>query len=351
MKVDGGNAPDIAFFPQPGLLNRFVRSGDALPLPDRVSERAEEGWDADWLSYASHGGDLYGTPLGANIKSFVWYSPRFFADNGYETPETWDELIELSDRIAGDGVKPWCAGIESGEATGWPVTDWLENVMLSEHGPEVYDQWVDHDIPFNDPRVAGALDRVDEVLRNPDYVNGPFGGVGSIATTSSQDAGLPILDEECGMYLMGSFYAAQWPDGVEIAEDGDVFAFNFPVIDEEIGTPVLGGGEWVAAFDDRPEVVAVQEYLATVDYANRRAEAGAWFSAHKDLDLARLHNPNDRFAAELLRDPDTVFRWDGSDYMPAAVGSGTFWRGMTNWINDGDTGDVLDFVEESWPRE
>ncbi len=351
VKVDGGNAPDIAFFPQPGLLQRFAESGDALPAPAGVSERAQEGWDTDWLSYATHDDQLFGTPLGANVKSLVWYSPEFFNDHGYRVPRTWDEMLALSDEIADDGVTPWCAGIESGEATGWPVTDWLENVMLSEHGPEVYDQWVEHQIPFDDPRVVESLDRAGEVLLNPDRVNGPFGGVGSIATTSSQDAGQPVLEGECAMYLMGSFYAAQWPDGVDIAEDGEVFAFNFPAIDEGVDTPVLGGGEWVAAFDDRPEVVAVQEYLTTADYANRRAAEGAWFSAHHDLDLDRLDNPNDRFAAELLRDPDTVFRWDGSDAMPAAVGSGTLWRALTNWVNGTGTEEALGYVEQSWPRE
>ncbi|WP_067971995.1 ABC transporter substrate-binding protein [Nocardiopsis trehalosi] len=345
VKVDGGNAPDIAIFPQPGLLARFVESGDALALPAPVRERAEEGYSEDWLGYVTHGGELYGTPFGANVKSIVWYSPRFFAAEGYEVPETWDAMVELSDRMVDDGFTPWCAGIESGEATGWPVTDWLENAVLREHGPEVYDQWVAHEIPFDDPRIVDSLDRVGDILRNPEYV----GDVQSIATTSQQDAGLPILDEECGMYLIGSFYSSNWPEGTDISEDGDVFTFNLPAIDEEVGTPVLGGGEFAAAFADRPEVVAVQEYLASADYADRRARAGSWFSAHRELDLEALHNPHDRFGAELLREPGTDFRWDGGDSMPAAVGSGTFWRGMTNWINGDGTGEVLAYVEQSWP--
>lgn len=350
VRVDGGNAPDIAFFPQPGLLERFATAGDAKPLPDPVRKRAEEGYPKDWLSYATHDGDLYGTPLGANVKSFVWYSPKLFAKEGYEVPQTWDELLKLSDTMAETDVKPWCAGIESGEATGWPATDWVENVMLRENGPEVYDQWVAHEIPFDDPKVERTLDRVDEIWRNPDYVNAGFGDVKSIVTTSSQDAGMPVAEQECGMHLMGTFYAANWSEDTEISEDGDVFAFNLPPIDESVGTPVLGGGEFTAAFAERPEVVAVQEYLATVDYADRRAQAGSWFSAHQDLDLEALENPNDRLAAELLRDPDTVFRWDGADIMPAAVGSGTFWKGMTNWLNGDDTDEVLSYVEKSWPE-
>ncbi|GAB3210475.1 ABC transporter substrate-binding protein [Marinactinospora thermotolerans] len=349
VKVDGGNAPDLAFFPQPGLLARFAQSGDAIALPESVRANAESGWSEDWLNYATVDGELYGTPLGANVKSFVWYSPGLFSDNGYATPTTWDELIEISDAMVEDGIKPWCAGIESGDATGWPATDWVENIMLREHGPEVYDQWVDHEIPFDDPAVAEALDRVDSILRNPDYVNGGHGEVQSIATTSFQDAGTPILDRQCGMYLMGSFYAAQWPEGTTVAEDGDVYAFNLPPIQEEHGTPVLGGGEFIGAFADRPEVVAVQEYLSTVEYANSRASLGSWFSAHRDLDLDLLEAPTDRLGAETLRDSEAVFRFDGSDMMPASVGAGTFWRGMTNWINGDETEETLAYIEESWP--
>ncbi|RCV52309.1 ABC transporter substrate-binding protein [Marinitenerispora sediminis] len=347
--VDGGNAPDLAFFPQPGLLERFASAGDLLPLPDPVREQAEAGFSEDWLNYTTVDGEMYGVPLGANVKSFVWYSPSYFADNGYEVPETWDDMIELSDAIVEAGDKPWCAGIESGDATGWPATDWVENVMLRENGPDVYDQWVSHEIPFDDEAVVDALDRVDTILRNPDYVNGGYGDVQSIATTAFQEAGLPILENQCAMHMMGSFYAANWPEGTEVGEDGDVFAFNMPPIDPEIGTPVLGGGEFVGAFSDRPEVVAFQEYLATAGFADSRASEGAWISAHQDLDLDTLQAPTDRLGAEVLRDPDAVFRFDGADIMPAAVGAGTFWRGMVNWINGDSTEETLTYIEDSWP--
>src|SRR5690606_16186453 len=222
VKVDGGNAPDIGIFPQPGLLARFVESGDALPLPEGARERAEQGWTEDWLSYVEHDGELYGTPQGANVKSLVWYSPEDFAEHGYEIPRTWDEMIELSDAMAEDGIKPWCAGMESGEATGWPATDCLEHAALREHGPAAYHQGIEREIPFDDPEIVGALDRVDGILRNPDYVNGGHGDVKSIATTSQQDAGLPVYEGECGQYMMGSFYAANWPEETDISEDGDI---------------------------------------------------------------------------------------------------------------------------------
>src|SRR5690625_722633 len=123
VRLQSGQAPDIAFIPQPGLLRTLVRDyGDLIvPAPQEVQDNVAEFYTEEWGDYSSVEGTLYAAPLGANVKSFVWYSPGSFADAGYEIPETWDELIALSDQIVEDGGVPWCAGIESGEATGWPA--------------------------------------------------------------------------------------------------------------------------------------------------------------------------------------------------------------------------------------
>src|SRR6187401_1623755 len=128
-----------------------------------------------------------------------------FADNGWEIPQTWDDMLALSDTIAATGIKPWCAGIESGDATGWPATDWLEDVMLRTAGPDVYDQWVNHEIPFNDPQVLEALETVGGILKNPDYVNGGLGDVQSIATVAWNEAANPIPDQQCFLHRAANF--------------------------------------------------------------------------------------------------------------------------------------------------
>lgn len=309
---------------------------------------AEQNYSADWLKYSTVNGQLYGAPLGSNVKSFVWYSPKTFKEKGWTVPTTWDDMIKLSDQIAASGTKPWCAGIESGDATGWPATDWIEDVLLRTGGPDVYDKWTTHEIPFNDPQVADALNRAGSILKNEKYVNGGFGGVKSIATTSFQEGGTPITAGKCALHRQASFYANQWPEGTKVAEDGDVFAFYFPAIDPSKGKPVLGGGEFVAAFADRPEVQAVQTYLASGEYANSRAKIGDWVSANKKLDLNNVPNPVDKLSVGILQDEKTVFRFDGSDLMPAAVGAGTFWKGMVAWINGKDTTAVLNDIEGSW---
>ena len=355
VRVKGGNAPDIAYLPQPGLLKTMVETGKVKEAPAEVVANVDKNMP-DFKGYGTVNGTFYAAPLGANVKSFVWYSPSAFADKGYEIPKTWDALMALTDKIATDNPggdsKPWCAGIESGDATGWTATDWLEDVMLRTAGPETYDKWVNHEIPFNDPAVADALAKVGAILKNDKYVNGGYGNVKTIATTAFGDAGLPILEGQCYMHRQASFYAANWPEGTKVAEDGDVWAFYLPSVDESTH-PVLGGGEFVAAFTDRPEVKAFQTYLASVEWANERAKtcgSGGCVTANKNADPNLLENPIDKLSAEQLTDKTATFRFDGSDLMPGAVGSGTFWKGMTDWIIGKDDKSTLDYIEQSWPK-
>ena len=358
VRVQAGTSPDIAFVPQPGLLGTLVRgTGSVKPVPPAVSANVDQYYPETFKSAGSVDGTLYAAPLGANVKSFVWYSPQAFAAKGYTVPTTWDEMVALSNRIVADGGKPWCAGIGSGEATGWPLTDWLEDTMLRENGPDVYDQWVTHAIPFNSPQVAAALDRVGSVLKNPDYVNGGLGDVSSIATTQFQDAGLPLLDETCYLHRQANFYAANFPEGTDISENGQIYAFPLPPIDPARPQTILVGAEFVAAFSDRPEVQAFQAYLSSPEWANEKARAGSalgqsgWVSANTGLDPTNLASPIDRLTAETLLNQDNTFRFDGSDLMPAAVGSASFWRGMTDWITGKSTGASLDYIEQSWPAQ
>ncbi len=353
VRVSGGNAPDIAYLPQPGLLATLVQdTGAVVPAPQQVATNVDQYYPETYREAGSVDGTLYAAPLGANVKSYVWYSPTAFAENGYTVPTTWDEMIALSDQIAATANTPWCAGIESGEATGWPLTDFLEDAMLREVGPEVYDQWVSHEIPFNDPQVAAALERVGSVLKNPAYV----GDVTAIATTTFSDAGLPILEGSCSMMRQANFYAANWPEGTDVSENGEVFAFPLPPIDPAADETILVGGEFVAAFNDRPEVAAFQAFLSSPEWANEKAKATTalgqtgWLSANSGLDTANLSSDIDISSVEILQDPEAVFRFDGSDLMPGSVGSGTFWTGMTNWITGASTADALTLVESSWPQ-
>ncbi|GEK80467.1 alpha-glucoside ABC transporter substrate-binding protein [Agrococcus baldri] len=350
VRVQGGNPPDLAIFPQPGLLASVVGTGSVLEAPEAVQANAQEFWTEDWQNYGTVDGTFYAAPLMASVKGFVWYSPSVWEENGWEVPTTLDELDELTATVAESDVTPWCVGFGSGEATGWPGTDWIEDYVLRLHGPEVYDQWITHEIPFNDPMIVEAMDRVGELIKNPDYVNGGIGDVSTIANTDFGEAGLPVMDGECAMHHQASFYEGFWSDdnSVEVAEDGDVWAFILPGTEAD-ASAVTGGGEFVGAFSDAEEVVAVQTYLSSAEWANSRVSLGGVISANSGLDPANASSPLLQSAVETLQDPETTFRFDGSDLMPGAVGSGTFWSGLIDWITGEETQSVLDQVESSWP--
>ena len=352
-RAQSGNLPDVAFIPQPGLLQTMVDTGKAVEASKSVSDEVDKYFGPDWKKYGSVDDVLYAAPLGANVKSYVWYSPKKFTEKGYKVPTTWDELMTLTQKIAADdpAAKPWCAGFGSGTATGWPGTDWLEDTLLRTAGKDVYDQWVAHKIPFNDPKVVEALGKDAAILKDPKFTNGGFGDPSTIASTTFQDGGQPILTGKCYMHRQASFYASNWPTGTKVAEDGDVWAFYLPSVDTS-SKPVLGGGEFVATFRDAPEVKAFAAFLASPDWANAKAKAteGGWVSANKGLDPANLKSPIDQQSAKILQDPAAVFRFDGSDMMPSAVGAGTFWTEMTNWIKGQDDKKTLDNIEQSWPK-
>ncbi len=352
VRARAGNPPDVAIVPQPGLLKQLVETGKVVEAPAETAANVDKFWGEDWKNYGTVNGKFYAAPLGANLKSLVWYSPAEFKEKGIEIPKTLDELKSVSDKLTEGGRKPWCAGIASGEATGWPVTDWMEDWMLRLSGPETYDKWVNHEIPFNGPESTAALNGVGEYLKNDKYVNGGLGGIDSIASTTFQDGGLPILDGTCSLHRQASFYAANWPEGTNVAEDGDVFAFYLPAKTED-SKPVLGGGEFIAAFNNRPEVVAFQNFLSSDTWANAKADAtpnGGWVSANKGLDPDKLVSPIDKLAAKTFQDENSVFRFDGSDQMPAAIGSNEFWKQATAWITGQDTQATVDNIEKAWPK-
>ncbi|MBO1418270.1 ABC transporter substrate-binding protein [Streptomyces sp. FH025] len=352
VRVAGGNAPDFAIIPQPGLLAQMVKSGKVVKPPAQTVAN-QDRWSPVWKTYGSVDGTFYAAPMSANMKSLVWYSPKTFKAAGYEVPKTWADLTALSERIAkAGGPKPWCGGIASGTATGWPATDWLEEAVLGTYGGEVYDQWVGHQVKFSDEKITTAMKTVADWMLNPAWVNGGYGDVKSIATTTFQDAGAPILTGKCAMLQQASFYEAMWPKGTKVGPDGDVFAFRLPAVNPSIANPVEGGGEFLTAFSGRPEVQAVQNYLSSSDWASSRVRtATGWVSANQGVDKSLYTDPIDQLSAAALTDPGATFRFDASDLMPAAIGSGQEWKSLTAWFAEGQSiQKTAADIDAAWPK-
>ncbi|HEV7193999.1 MAG TPA: ABC transporter substrate-binding protein [Jatrophihabitantaceae bacterium] len=351
VQVQGGSPPNLAIIPQPGLLAQMVKTG-SVKAPPAGTVANEANWNAAWKSYGTVNGTFYAAPMSANMKSLVWYSPKTFTAHGWTVPTTWADLMTLSGKIAAAGIKPWCGGISSGTATGWPATDWLEEAVLGTYGGQVYDDWISHKVKFSDSQIKTAMQTVAGYMQNPAWVNGGHGDVKSIATTTFQDAGLPIPKGKCGMLQQASFYEAQWPKGTTVSDSGDVFAFYLPAVNSSVQTPVEGGGEFLTAFSSDGATQAVQTYLSSPEWASSRiAVAPGWVSANEKVDQSLYTDPIDKISAKYLADPSATFRFDASDAMPAAVGAGAEWKAMTEWFGSGKSIDqVTKEIDAAWPN-
>ncbi len=353
VRAAAGDAPELMIIPQPGLLQRLVGDGYVLPAASTVEDNVDEFWSESWKGYGTVDGTFYAAPLMASVKGWVWYSPAEFEANGYEVPTTWDELMALTEDMSANNTatyKPWCVGFGSGDATGWPGTDWIEDLVLRTAGADAYNEWVAGDLKFDSPEIREAFDLVGAIILNPDYVNGGFGGVESIVSTTFNDGGLPILDGNCSLHHQASFYEAQWPEGTTVAPDGDIWAFITPKTDPTAGDSVTGGGEFVAKFVEGEAVDALQTYLASDTWANNRVALGGVISANKGLDASLAGSALGRASIEILQGEDTVFAFDASDLMPAAVGTSSFWTGMVDWVvGTKSTDEVLTFIDSTFP--
>ncbi|HSL73598.1 MAG TPA: ABC transporter substrate-binding protein [Ilumatobacteraceae bacterium] len=353
-QVEGGNPPNISIFPQPGKLADFARAGDVIALTDEVNATIDENWSEDFQIYGEVDGTQYGVPVKTDLKSLVWYQPDRFEADGYEVPETFDEFVALVEEMAAaGGPKPLCVGIESGQATGWTFTDWTEEMVLRQHGGDVYDQWVSNEIPFDDPQIVESMQTVVD-LWSDDNV---FASGGSIAATNFGDNAQPLVDGDCYMHRQASFFAGFFPEGTAFADgsDGAIDVFYFPDINGD--RPTLTAGTYAAAFDDEPATMAVLNYMATSDYAETRQAAQTEFlggglsgflSAAQGQDPS-VYQPLEQGFLEILNTSE-LSRFDASDLMPADVGAGTFWSEGTSLVNgDVDAATAAARIQESWP--
>ena len=353
IQVDAGAPPDISIFPQPGKLADFARDGILMPLPENVAASTAANWSDAWTVFGNVDGTQVGIPVKTDIKSLVWYKPAAFEAAGYAIPTTFDDFIALTETMIADGETPLCVGIESGQATGWPFTDWVEEMMLRFEGVDTYDAWVSHEIPFNDPAVVTQMEAVLDLWNTPGMV---FASGGTIAATAFQANGAPLIDGDCMMHRQASFFSGQFDEGTVFADGSEdaVDVFYFP---SNEGSPVLGAGTLAAAFADRPEVWAIMEYMSTPEYANARqtvqrelngGDLSAFLTAVNGLDMS-LYAPLEASMIDSLTNASVV-RFDASDLMPGDVGAGTFWTEGTSAVNGDQTAqEAADNIEASWP--
>ena len=350
-RVAAGDTPDIGFFPQPGGLLELAEAGNIQPVDtfldyDAIDKTLVPGL----LESARLNGRVYGAPMRLAHKSIVWYPKKAWDAAGYKAPTTLEELYALSDQIKADGIEtPWCMAWNADQATGWVGTDWIEQFVLSVNGPDVYNQWTGHEIPFDDPQIVDAFDEFAKIAKEGDNV---YGGAKTVVQTQVAEAMVPAFRNppECMLERQGSFEISFLPAKIQADLDNEVGVFPFPAAEAGGAPPILGGADLAALFNgDDDEAIDVMRFLTSDEFGVEWAQAGGWLSPHKSFDSSNYPNQTTKdIAQQAAEAPVLVF--DGSDVMPKEVGSGTFWTGMVDWIQGQDSQATTEAIEGSWPE-
>ncbi len=350
--LEAGSAPNVAVFPQPGLAADLASSGFLTPLASGTGKWVRENYAAgqSWVDLGTYKGadgksNLYGFFYKVDVKSLVWYVPENFEDAGYEVPTSMEELKALTAKIVADGGTPWCVGLGSGGATGWPATDWVEDMMLRTQSPADYDAWVSNEMKFDDPKVIAAIEEFGKFIRNDAYV---AGGTAAVSSTDFRDSpkGMFSSPPQCYLHRQASFIPAFFPEGTIVGEDADFFYFP-AYAGKDLGKPVLGAGTVWAITDDSPGAQALIKWLREpIAHEIWMARKG-FLTPHKGVDANAFSDPTLKKMNDVLLGA-TTFRFDGSDLMPGAVGAGTFWTGMVDYAGGKDAAVVAAEIQASW---
>jgi alpha-glucoside transport system substrate-binding protein len=326
--VKAKTLPDIAILPNPGKLRELAKQGVLKPLT-YIRKANLRKYAKTWIKLGSYGGKLYGIYFKVANKSVIWYNPKEFKKHGWKVPQNWKELIALNQKIVASGKTPWSIGAD----IGWPLSDWIENIMVRTAGPEVYDQWINHEIPWTHPAVKKAFKVWGEIVGKPENL---AGGVDGTLATTFQNAAVAVFRKNPKAYLyyegdfMSGIITAELPN-VKVGRDLDFFAF--PAIDPRYGVPVVGGADVLVAFSNQPAVKKLMKYLVSVK-ANEIAVKGGFLSQNKGVSLNVYPNAVSRNSARILTQADT-YVFDASDLMPPAVGNqGGFWDACKKYLQN-----------------
>ena len=351
--TQAGSPANITVLPQPGLIADLAAKGFMSPLTDADKAWMVENYGAgqSWVDIGTSKdkdgkAQFFGFSYKTDVKSLVWYSPENFKDAGYAIPTTMEEMIALSDKIVADGGKPWCIGLGSGGATGWPATDWMEDIMLRTQKPEVYDGWVNNSVKFTDPAVIKAMDIFGSFAKNDAYVDGGAAGVASVDFRDSPK-GLFSSPPKCYMHHQASFIPAFFPEGTKLGTDADFFYMPTYAAMADLGKPVLGAGTLFTITKDSKASRAFIEFLKMPLAHEIWMQDGGFLTPLKTANQAAYGSDAARKQGEIMTSA-TTFRFDGSDLMPGKIGAGAFWTGMVDFVGGKSSADTAAGIQKAW---
>lgn len=325
-KIQGGQPPDVAMLPQQGVLVQLANSGALTPIGPDAEKALDKNFARIWKDLASVNGTAYGVYFKAANKSTMWYRNQAFEDAGVQPPKTWTEFMTAVQTISDSGVTP----VSVGGGDGWTLTDWFENVYLSQAGPRKYDQLSKHEIPWTDPSVTKALKTLAELWSKPNLI--ARGNKGALQVDFPTSVSQTFGDApKAALVYEGDFVAGVIASSTKAKVGTDARFFPFPMVGDT--APLVSGGDVAVAMKDNPGARALLAYLASPDAAKVWAGAGGFISPNKSLDQGAYPDDTTREVAKALIDAGENVRFDLSDLTPAAFG-GTKGAGMWKILQD-----------------
>ena len=326
-KIAGGSPPDVAMLPQVGAIQQAVERKWAKPVAAEAKAELAKNYSAGWQKLGQVNGEQYGVYYKAANKSLIWYNNTAFENAGVQEPKTWKDFLAVAETISASGVTP----VSVAGADGWTLTDWFENIYLSQAGPEKYDQLAQHKIKWTDPSVKTALTTLGELFGKPNLIAGGADGALQTEFPASVTQTFTGGDQPKGaMVFEGDFVSVNIAQTkAKIGTDAKVFPF--PAVGTE--APVVTGGDAAVALKDSKGAQALLTFLASPDAAEISAGAGGFISPNKSLDLAAYPNDVQRDIAKALIAAGDDFRFDMSDQMPQSFG-GTPGKGEWKALQD-----------------
>jgi alpha-glucoside transport system substrate-binding protein len=361
-RIDGGKPPDLAMLAQPTPVLQYAAAGKVIDIATFMDAAKLTKEHPATIGLVTQGSNIWGIPYKADVKSTIWYPIKAFEAKGYKVPTTWDELIALSDKIVADGSSPWCVSAGGpGTATGWQLTDWVEEVVLKSKGLDYYNDWISHKVTFQDPGIKDAFDKVGKILFTPNYV---FGGNTNIVQQDQKTTMDPMFTDDlanpkCWMQKIPTWYGPDFfPDQRTSGKPSkyvlgtDVGMFPFPSIDPAQNI-VEGSADTLMVLVDRPEVRAVAEFLATPEGIQNWIRAGSAISTNTATPADWYAGAYKLKVAADIANTAAGIGFDASDLMPAKVGAGTFWTKLDDWANNNgsNTDATLKAIDDSWPTQ
>jgi ABC-type glycerol-3-phosphate transport system substrate-binding protein len=321
-KIEGGAPPDVAFLAQNGVLHQFADKGWLKPLGPEAEAQLQANFSPGWQKLGAWKGKQYGVYAKAANKSLIWYSTAAFKNAGVTPPATWADFLKTAETLFESGVAP----VSVGGADGWTLTDWFENIYLSQAGPQKYDQLAAHQIKWTDPSVTQALTTLGQLFGKQDLLAG--GTSGALAADYPKSVTKVFSGSNpAAMVYEGDFAAAQIASATKAKVGTDAKEFAFPAVGSG-KPPVVSGGDVAVALKDGKGAQALLTFIASTDAAKIWASGGGYLSPNKSLDLSAYPDQVQRDIAKSLIASGDDFRFDMSDQAPAAFG-GT--KGEGEW--------------------